>query len=99
LGASPLMGFHRVLIPLLAPGGAAGAIFAFKTCFDEIVVALFLAGTEQRTLPLQMFAGVREQISPIIPVAAPLLATASAVLLGLVEVKRRQREKARAVRR
>jgi len=99
LGASPLMVFHRVLIPLLAPGVAAGAIFAFMTSFDEIVVTLFLAGTEQRTLPLQMFAGVREQISPIITVAATLLATASAVLLGLVEVKRRQREKARAVRR
>jgi putative spermidine/putrescine transport system permease protein len=98
LGANPLMVWRRVLVPLLAPGVTAGAIFAFMTSFDEIVVAMFLAGPEQRTLPLRMFEGVREQINPTITAAATLLSATSAVLLGLVEMKRRQRERAREVR-
>jgi putative spermidine/putrescine transport system permease protein len=98
LGANRLMVLCRILVPLLAPAVAAGAIFAFMTSFDEIVVTMFLAGPEQRTLPLRMFEGVREQISPTITVAATLLATISAALLGLVELKRRQRERAREVR-
>jgi putative spermidine/putrescine transport system permease protein len=98
LGAPRLLVLRRILVPLVAPGVAAGAIFAFMTSFDEIVVAMFLAGPDQRTLPLKMFEGVREQISPTITAAATLLAALSVALPGLLEAKRRQRENLRGVR-
>lgn len=90
LGASPLLVLRRVLLPLIAPGLFAAAVFAFMTSFDEAVIALFLAGPNQRTLPLQMFAGVREQISPAITAAATLLVASSLLLLGTAEALRRR---------
>src|SRR3546814_8679 len=92
LGAPPLTVLLRILIPLIAPGVAAGAVFAFMTSFDETTVALFIAGPEQRTLPIQMFEGVREQISPAIAAAATLLIVASTLLLGAAELLRRRGE-------
>ncbi|MBA2548123.1 MAG: ABC transporter permease [Burkholderiaceae bacterium] len=90
LGAPPLAAFRKIVLPLIAPGVISGAIFAFTTSFDEIVTTIFLAGPEQRTLPLQMFDGVREQISPTITAAATLLITVSVVLLGVIEALRRR---------
>ena len=93
LGARPHTILLRVLAPLIGPGIAAGAVFAFMTSFDETVVALFIAGPEQRTIPLQMFEGVREQISPAITAAATLLILASTLLLGAAELLRRRSER------
>ncbi|MDQ8754974.1 ABC transporter permease [Sphingosinicella sp. LHD-64] len=93
LGARPHTVLLRVLAPLIAPGIAAGAVFAFMTSFDETVVALFVAGPDQRTIPLQMFEGVREQISPTITAAATLLVLLSTLLLGTAELLRRRSER------
>lgn len=93
LGARPVTVFFRVLAPLIGPGIAAGAVFAFMTSFDETVVALFLAGPDQRTVPLQMWEGVREQISPTITAAATLLVITSTLLLGTAELLRRRSER------
>ncbi len=90
LGARPARVFFKITLPLIAPGVASGALFAFTTSFDEIVTAIFLAGPEQRTLPLQMFDGVREQISPTITAAATLLIVISVLLLTAVEWLRRR---------
>ena len=89
-GASPLTAFRRVVLPLIMPGVVSGAIFAFAVSFDDVVMALFLAGPEQRTLPVQMFNGVREEISPTITAAATLLVGLAVTLLGLVEILRRR---------
>ncbi len=90
LGAPPHQVFLRVLLPLIAPGVAAAAVFAFMTSFDETVIAIFLAGPAQRTIPLQMFNGVRDQISPAITAAATLIIVASILLLGTAELLRRR---------
>lgn len=95
LGARPIVVLLRVLIPLITPGVLGAAVFAFMTSFDEIVVALFLAGPEQRTLPLKMFEGVREQVNPTITAAATLLVITSVSLLGAVELIRRRRMQGR----
>lgn len=92
LGARPHIVTLKIMVPSIAPGVAAGAVFAFMTSFDETVAALFLAGPHQRTLPLQMFEGVREQISPAITAAATLLVIASTLLLGAAELLRRRGE-------
>jgi putative spermidine/putrescine transport system permease protein len=81
LGAKPLTGFFRVMLPLILPGVLSGAAFAFVTSFDEVVVVQFLANSNQRTLPLEMFTGLREQLSPAITAAATLMMGLSIVLL------------------
>ncbi|MFT5067919.1 MAG: putative spermidine/putrescine transport system permease protein, partial [Reinekea sp.] len=73
LGASPIKVFFDVVIPLIRPGVISGGLFAFVTSFDEVVLVLFLAGPEQRTIPRQMFSGLREQINPTILAVATLL--------------------------
>lgn len=80
LGAPPLAVFRRVTLPSIAPGVASGAIFAFAVSFDEVVVALFLTASERRTLPVQMFSGIRDQIRPTIMAAATLLFALSVLL-------------------
>jgi len=80
LGADPTRTFFRVILPLILPGVVSGALFAFITSFDEVVVVLFLAGFDQRTVPLQMWAGIREQISPTILAVATMLPSALNVM-------------------
>ena len=98
LGASTLTGFRKVVLPLILPGVISGALFAFVTSFDEIVVVLFLSGFEQRTIPRQMWAGIREQISPTILAVATVLIAFSIVLLTTIELLRRRSERLRGVR-
>lgn len=96
LGASPLFVFRTVTFPLIAPGVISGALFAFATSFDEVVVTLFLAGPKQRTLPMQMFSGIRENIEPTIAAAATIMLVSSAILLLTIEYLRRRNDKMRA---
>ena len=91
LGAPPGMAYRRVLLPRIWPGVAAGAVFAFATSLDEFVITLFLAGPGQFTLPRQMYANVREYMTPTILAAASLLFLASFGFLLLTELLRRKR--------
>ena len=96
-GAPPHTVFFKVVMPLILPGMISGALFAFVTSFDEVVVVLFLASPEDRTLPLQMFSGIREMISPTITAAATVLVLISTALLVTVEMLRRRSERLRGV--
>ncbi len=98
LGAGPLRVFTKVILPLILPGVISGGLFAFVTSFDEVVVVLFLASPEQRTLPKQMFSGIREMISPTITAAATLLILFSVFMLTTVELLRRRSERLRGIR-
>jgi putative spermidine/putrescine transport system permease protein len=97
LGASPFAAFRRVVLPIIVPGVVTGALFAFVTSFDEVVVALFLSSAEQRTLPKQMFSGIREMISPTITAAATIQVLLSIGLLIGAELLRRRSEKLRGI--
>jgi putative spermidine/putrescine transport system permease protein len=98
LGASPTVVFFRIVLPLILPGVISGALFAFVTSFDEVVVALFLTGPAERTLPRQMFNGMRENISPVITAAATLVILLSVLLLTVLEMLRRRNERLRSIR-
>ncbi len=98
LGASPSTVFFRVVMPLILPGMISGALFAFGTSFDEVIAVIFIAGPEQRTLPRQMFSGIREQISPTITAAATVLIILSTLMLVTVELLRRRSERLRGIR-
>ena len=92
LGATPLATFFRITLPVIAPGVISGALFAFATSFDEVVVTLFLAGPEQVTLPRQMFTGIRENITPTIAAVATLLIIFTTSLLLVLEWLRGRRK-------
>jgi putative spermidine/putrescine transport system permease protein len=95
LGASPITTFRRVTLPLILPGVLSGAVFAFAASFDEVVVALLMAGPGQRTLPRQMFAGINDNISLTIAAAATMLIGISLVLMIAVGLLRRRSERLR----
>ena len=97
LGAPPPRTFFKVQMPLILPGVISGALFAFITSFDEVVVVFFMADFEQRTIPRQMWAGIREKISPTILAVATLLVVVSIVLLTTLELLHRRSERLRGV--
>jgi putative spermidine/putrescine transport system permease protein len=90
-GARPFTAFQRVMLPLILPGVLSGAAFAFVASFDELVIALFMAGPQQRTLPMQMFVGLREHLDPAITAAATLMMSLSILLLIVADRLRRRR--------
>jgi putative spermidine/putrescine transport system permease protein len=81
LGATPITAFFRVTLPNIAPGVISGALFAFATSFDEVVVALFISGPAQKTLPRQMFDGIRDNIEPSILAMSTILVVISILML------------------
>ena len=97
LGASPTTTFFKVIVPLILPGVISGALFAFITSFDEVVVVLFVGSFKQRTIPWQMFSGIREHISPTILAVATILVLVSIALLISVELLRRRGERLRGI--
>ena len=97
MGADPVTTFFRVQMPLILPGVISGALFAFITSFDEVVVVLFVGSASQKTLPWQMFTGLREQISPTILAVATILVGISICLLTVVELLRRRSERLRGM--
>lgn len=97
MGASPLKTFFKVQMPLILPGVISGALFAFITSFDEVVVVLFVGSAAQKTLPWQMFIGLREQISPTILAVATILVALSILLLASLELLRRRSERLRGM--
>ncbi len=97
LGADPVTTFFKVQMPLILPGVISGALFAFITSFDEVVVVLFVGSASQKTLTWQMFIGLREQISPTILAVATILVTISVLLLTTLELLRRRSERMRGM--
>jgi putative spermidine/putrescine transport system permease protein len=97
MGASPVTTFFRIQMPLILPGVISGGLFAFITSFDEVVVVLFVGSAAQKTLPWQMFTGLREQISPTILAVATILVVISIALLTTVELLRRRSERLRGM--
>ena len=93
LGASPVTVFRRVMLPLVAPGVAAGALFAFATSFDEVVTVLLLGAPHQRTIPREMFSGLRDSFNPTIAAVAVMLTLIAVLLLLVVELLRARSER------
>ncbi len=85
LGARPLLVFRRIMLPLIAPGVASGALFAFATSFDEVVTVLMLGSPYQRTIPREMFSGLRDSLNPTIAAIAAMLTFLAVVLLLTLE--------------
>ena len=98
LGAKPMRTFFKVIMPLILPRIISGALFAFITSFDEVVIVMFMASIDQLTIPKQMWAGIRQEISPVILCMATCLVILSIVLLTTVELLRRRAERLRGIK-
>ncbi|NCW36809.1 MAG: ABC transporter permease [Proteobacteria bacterium] len=99
LGSNPVNTFMKITLPLIMPGVISGALFAFVTSFDEVIVVLFLAGLENTTIPIQMWVGLREQLSPTILAVATCLIIMSTLILVSAELLRRRSERLRGINR
>jgi putative spermidine/putrescine transport system permease protein len=90
LGAGPVITFWRVTLPLIRSGVIIGALFAFLTSFDEVVIAIFVSGPTTMTLPRKMWDGIRYEINPTIAAASSLLIAFSWLVMLSSELLRRR---------
>ncbi|HLI11650.1 MAG TPA: ABC transporter permease [Alphaproteobacteria bacterium] len=97
LGANPRIAFWKVTLPAILPGVLAGAVFAFLTSFDEVVVALFISGVDSVTLPVQMWNGIRFEVSPAVAAASGILLVLSIMFLSAFSWLRRRGHRGRLV--
>jgi len=79
LGASRWFTFRRVTLPMIMPGVLSGAVFAFITSWDEVVIALFLADAQTRTVPIMIWNQVRTNLDPATAAVAAILIVLSAM--------------------
>ena len=93
LGANPFQAFRTVIFPLTSSGVVAGAILAFLSSFDELVIVLFIGGVDINTVPRQMWAGVREDLSPRVLAVSTLMTVFAVVLLIGVRMLQGRRER------
>jgi putative spermidine/putrescine transport system permease protein len=96
LGASPWATFREITLPLIRPGILAGAVFAFITSFDELLVALFVSGSSAVTLPRRMWDQIRFNIEPTIAAVSTLLIVLTTLLLFSAEMLRRRSARLRS---
>jgi putative spermidine/putrescine transport system permease protein len=93
LGAGRLTVFRTVTLPLILPGVLSGALFAFITSFDEIIVALFITSPYLKTLPVQIYSSITRDADPTVAAVGTLLflATSLIIIAGLLFGMRRGR--------
>ena len=96
LGATPWRTFWQVTFPIIRPGVLAGALFAFISSFDELVVALFVSGTSAVTLPRKMWESIRFEIDPTIAAVSTMLIVLTGTLFLSAELLRRRSERLRS---
>lgn len=95
LGATPWRTFWQVTLPVIRPGVLAGAVFAFISSFDELIVALFVSGSTAVTLPRKMWQSIRFEIDPTIAAVSTLLIAFTGALFLTAELLRRRSERLR----
>ncbi|MES2170319.1 MAG: ABC transporter permease [Actinomycetota bacterium] len=96
LGAPPARTFVRVTMPLISRGIVTGAIFAFVTSFDEVVIALFLHSPTFQTLPVQMYNSVTSEIDPTISAASSLIVVVVTLAFLVPQLLRRSSKTTRS---
>jgi len=97
LGASHFVVLRRIIVPIIQPAVFAGAIFAFVASFDEVVITIFLAGPEQVTLPIRLFEGLRDELTPVVVSAAAVMICVSVGAMIVAELLRRRSERQRGL--
>jgi putative spermidine/putrescine transport system permease protein len=94
LGAGPLLIFRTVILPQVMPGLVGAAVFSFVTSFDEVVIAVFVAGYGNKTLPVKIWESIRLEFTPVIAVAATMMIVMAIVLFALAQAVTPKKEEA-----
>jgi putative spermidine/putrescine transport system permease protein len=85
LGATPWQAFRRVTVPLVRPGIVAGATFAVIVSFDDVSVALFLAGPHSTTLPVRIFSYIEQTMDPLATAVCSVLIVVALAAVIVIE--------------
>lgn len=85
LGASPLIVFIRITMPMMMPGIVATAALSFLVSFDEAVISLFLTGPRITTLPVAMYQHVETQADPLVAAISVLLIVLTLAVVMIVD--------------
>src|SRR5690606_4342271 len=93
LGAGPWTAVRTITLPNILPGLIGGGVFSFLTSFDEVVIAVFVAGYHTKTLPVKMWESIRLEFTPVVAVAATvMIGLAVALFLAARLIQGRERE-------
>lgn len=90
LGANRYTAFRRITLPLIAPGVASACIFAFLSSFDELLIAMFMAGSTTQTMPVRIWNSVLFQLDPTIAAVSALLVIVSVLSLLIANLLARR---------
>lgn len=93
LGADSWTVFRTVTLPNITPGLVGGAIFSFVTSFDEVVIAVFMAGYANKTLPVKIWEAIRIEFTPVVAVAATFMILLAVLLFGAAQILSRKAER------
>jgi putative spermidine/putrescine transport system permease protein len=93
LGASWTTIVWQIELPLLTRHIAAAAVFALAFCFDNVVMALFLATPGSSTLPVQIYTTAQSEVSPAIASAGVVVMVVALVMLSVVPLIMRTRRR------
>lgn len=88
-GASPLEAKLRITLPSISHGLFSAAVFSFLTSWDEVVLAIFMASPTLQTLPVKIWATLRQDLTPVIAAASTLLIVITIALMLLVALLRK----------
>jgi putative spermidine/putrescine transport system permease protein len=89
-GAPPIVAFLKITVPSIRLGLLSAALFSFLISWDEVVVAIFMASPELQTLPVLIWAALRQELSPTIAAASSILVLITLVLMMMIAALRRR---------
>lgn len=98
LGATPVVTFFKVILPVIAPGVVAGALLAFTLSLDDVIISFFVAGTGSTTLPLKVFSMVKFGVTPEINALSSILMVFTISIVILTEILKSNAVKNKAVK-
>jgi putative spermidine/putrescine transport system permease protein len=76
-------------LPAIQHGLFAAAVFSFLVSWDEVVLAIFMASPTLQTLPVKIWATLRQDLTPVVAAASTLLILFTIVLMLLVALVRK----------
>ncbi|MCF1463644.1 ABC transporter permease [Agrobacterium vitis] len=88
-GASPLKARLLITLPCIGHGLFSAAVFSFLTSWDEVVLAIFMASPTLQTLPMKIWATLRQDLTPVIAAASTLLIVVTIALMLITALVRK----------
>lgn len=85
LGAGEARTALRVMLPLCRAGLVTALLFSFIVSLDEVTVTMFLTGPDMMTLPVEIYAYIQENASPVLAAVSTAMVAATLAIVLLLE--------------